>query len=371
MTKCDVSFAQHMDLGITIKRSKVVWRQVADQVRRRILTKQLTPGTKLPSTAEMAAQIGTDVPTLHRALTELVNEGLITRTPRIGTHVANWEKGLLRLGVYHSGSVLAQADAASPRVLEAEIHRAAAQLKISVQVWTDTRPLAKQGSALPVIEHAARERIIQGLISTDWDEMHAKWFHKLPVPVTSIASNAPAMIRFDEDNFFAVALQTLAKQGCRSLAFLGPRKSGGGETTRFYAACDRAGLTRRLEWQKTPDRIQAENITDEAFGYQAFRRLWAGGSRPDGLIVYPDSVTSGVVMAILEEKVRVPQDLKVVLHRHAEVNLFCPFEATFVTSRLADGARALINKVDTYLKGRELKRVLLQHEVVANPMARN
>ncbi len=355
-----------MDLGIKIKRSKVVWRQVADQVRKKILSKQLVPGTKLPSTAEMAAQIGTDVPTLHRALTELVCEGLITRTPRIGTHVAQWEKGLLRLGVYHSRNIFARGGTIAHRVLEAEVQKAASAMKISVQVWTDPRPAARQGTPLPAVEYAARERIIQALISTDSDESHRKWLSKLPLPVSTLAEGPARLISFDLPHFFETAAIALAKQGCRSAAFLGPFDQQSRCADYFRTACEKAGLATRPEWiEGSPDFLSTGQPQD-ALAYQGFRQLWRQKERPAGLVVYPDVFSPGVVMAILAERVRVPQELRVVLHRHAEVKFFCPFEATFVTSSLAEAARAMINQLDTVLKGREPKPVLLQHELIRN-----
>jgi DNA-binding transcriptional regulator YhcF (GntR family) len=358
-----------MDLGIKIKRSKVVWRQVADQVRKKILSKQLVPGTKLPSTAEMASQIGTDVPTLHRALTELVCEGLITRTPRIGTHVAEWEKGLLRLGVYHSRNIFARGGTIAHRVLEAEVQKAASALKISVQVWTDPRPAAKQGLAFPAVDYAARERIIQALISTDGDETHRKWLRKLPVPVSTIAEGPANLLSFDLPHFFEAAAQALAKQGCRSAAFVGPFERKSQVADHFRAACEKAGLATRPEWIEGSADFQTAGHAQDALAYQSFKRLWRQKERPAGLVVYPDVFSPGIVMAILEERVRVPQELKVAMHRHAEIKFFCPFEATFVTSSLAEAARAMINQLDTILKGREPKRVLLQHELVRNPAA--
>jgi len=357
-----------MDLGIQIERSKVVWRQVADQLRKKILTQQLLPGTKLPSTAEMATQVGTDVPTLHRALTELVTEGLLTRTPRIGTHVAQWEKGLLRLGIYHSRNILADSNAISHRVLEAEVQKLASQMKISVQVWTDPRPTANQTTPLQVVEYAARERIIQGLISTIGDEAHWKWFEKLPVPVSTLGIMPSVYINFDHENFFDTALEALRQQGCRTVAYLAPPNQPGRFYDAFSIACDKAGLITMPEWRPTKD-CSIDARASESFAFHEFRRLWRREPRPEGLIVYPDIFTNGVVMSILAEKVRVPEELKVVLHRNQEINFFCPFEATLVTSRFADAARAMIGQLDSVLKGREPKRTLLQHEVVQNPAA--
>lgn len=359
-----------MDLDIQIKRSKVVWRQVADQVRKKILSKQLLPGTKLPSTAQMAAQVGTDVPTLHRALAELVTEGLLTRTPRIGTHVAQWEKGLLRLGIYHARNILADRNAIPHRVIEAEVQKLASQMKISVQVWTDPRPPANQTTPLPVVEYAARERIIQGLISTCPDETHWRWFRKLPIPVSTLGASPSAYINFDHANFFDVAFEVLRKQGCRSVAYLAPHRRPSRFFDNFDAACAKFGLSTRPEWQGANDgTLDSQSGNYESFAFHEFRRLWRQDVKPDGLVVYPDIFTNGVVLGILAEKVRVPEELKVVLHRKEEINFFCPFEATLVTSRFADAARAMISQLDGVLKGREPKRVLITHEAVVNPAA--
>ena len=219
------------------------------------------------------------------------------------------------------------------------------------------------------MEYAARERIIQALISTDGDETHRKWLGKLPVPVSTLADGPANPVSFDLPHFFEVAAAELAKQGCRSAALLSPFDNGSPCVGYFRAACEKVGVDVRPEWiEGSPDFLTTGQVQD-AIAYQSFKRLWRSSSRPDGLMVYPDVFSPGIVMAILEERVRVPQELKVVLHRHAEIRFFCPFEATFVTSTLAEAARAMINQLDTILKGREPKRVLLQHEIERNPSA--
>jgi hypothetical protein len=211
-----------------------------------------------------------------------VTEGLLTRTPRIGTHVAQWEKGLMRLGIYHSRNILADSNAISHRVLEAEVQKLASQMKISVQVWTDPRPLANQTTPLPVVEYAARERIIQGLISSIGDETHWKWFEKLPVPVSTLGVMPSACINFDHDNFFTVALEALRQQGCRSVGYLAPPNQPIRFFQAFNAACERTGLLTMPEWQTAQDGSIDARV-HEAFAFHEFRRLWRRDVRPEGL----------------------------------------------------------------------------------------
>lgn len=65
-----------------------LYRQVVEQIRARILSGDLTPGTPLPSVRQLAAQISASVITTRRAYLELEREGLITTRPGLGTFVA-------------------------------------------------------------------------------------------------------------------------------------------------------------------------------------------------------------------------------------------------------------------------------------------
>jgi DNA-binding LacI/PurR family transcriptional regulator len=73
--------------------------------------------------------------------------------------------------------------------------------------------------------------------------------------------------------------------------------------------------------------------------------LWAQPERPDGLIVYPDMTARGVVLALLELQVKVPAELKLVLHRNQNVEFLCPLAADWVITREKDVAKALLQQI--------------------------
>ncbi|GAA3137813.1 GntR family transcriptional regulator [Nonomuraea salmonea] len=65
----------------------VLYQQVASELRRAIYSGVLGPGAQLPTEAQLMEDHGVSRNTVRLALGELVNEGLVTRTPRRGTVV--------------------------------------------------------------------------------------------------------------------------------------------------------------------------------------------------------------------------------------------------------------------------------------------
>ena len=65
----------------------VLYQQVAAELRRAIYSGVLGPGSQLPTEAQLMEDHGVSRNTVRLALGELVNEGLVTRTPRRGTVV--------------------------------------------------------------------------------------------------------------------------------------------------------------------------------------------------------------------------------------------------------------------------------------------
>ncbi|MFI0777820.1 GntR family transcriptional regulator [Streptomyces sp. NPDC021212] len=63
------------------------YEQIADALRHGIRTGRLHPGERLPAEDRLAARYRTSVPTLQRALSELVAEGLIDKRHGVGTFV--------------------------------------------------------------------------------------------------------------------------------------------------------------------------------------------------------------------------------------------------------------------------------------------
>lgn len=65
------------------------WREIAQSLRQGIAQGEFARGSKMPSEAELTRRFGVSKLTVHRALRELANEGLVERVERVGTFVAS------------------------------------------------------------------------------------------------------------------------------------------------------------------------------------------------------------------------------------------------------------------------------------------
>ena len=87
------------------------WREIRDEIQRRILDRSLLPGDKLPRDEELAAEFGCARTTVQRAMRELAERGVIVRRRKGGTRVnedpitrASLDIPITRIEVEQSGA---------------------------------------------------------------------------------------------------------------------------------------------------------------------------------------------------------------------------------------------------------------------------
>lgn len=330
-------------------------------MREKILSGNLAPGTKLPSTAALAEQSGTDVKTVHRALTDLVKEGLITRTRKVGTYVTDRHTELTRIGIYHASDIAVQPSSLFLQALHSELHKLAHKKGISTRVFVDQRPTSRQTTAWPELEKAAREKEIQGVISSIADLHHLPWLRKIKVPVAYMGGHEPGSVYWDHSAFLDISFRTATEHGCRHVGVVSPYRP---ENKAFFKSLQEKALSHNCtvqpEWILNPQDDHILGDTEyEKFGYEAFLRLWALRNKPEALIVYPDLMARGVLLGILARQVKVPENLLPIFHRNEGIQHFSPVPAIYVESRVGLCAKALLNKLSQAFHGKATSPELL------------
>ncbi|WP_327687066.1 GntR family transcriptional regulator [Streptomyces sp. NBC_00467] len=76
-------------MGNDLDRTRAVWRQVADIVIGRITDGTYPPGSRVPSTLELATELGIASSTSQKSLAYLRREGWLRGETGIGTFVAD------------------------------------------------------------------------------------------------------------------------------------------------------------------------------------------------------------------------------------------------------------------------------------------
>lgn len=349
-------------LNLDIERPKVMYRQISDQIRSLILSGQLQPGAKLPPTTELAARWNTHAATIHAALSPLVKEGLLTRRPKIGTFVSKRTARLTQVAVYYSSDIWGHEANAFKRAVHVELTRLLQAEKIELQVWFDSRPARQHGKAWQQLAAAAERREFQAIIATDVPHEVVKWMQQLPVPAAYFTyASVPNKVALDFGQFAEASVAYLKKQGCRSagvISILEPGQPASQKSStvsrdfyeHFTEVCWLQGLAVRNEWIRTAHGFVPDESQEE-FGYNEFKEIWRQSTRPDGLVVFPDTSVPGVITAILEQRVNLPEELTLVAHKHTEINFLCPIEISLLYSSTREIAHALFSQIQRQLRG--------------------
>ena len=299
--------------------------------------------------------------------------------PGIGTFVHKRKPKLTCVGVYNGTSAKDGPYAhAVQEALKEELQKAG----IEMDLWTNLRPSDQRGEPWKPLVKAAERRRFQAFIGIGICQPDITWQQKLPVP-TAFLGSLPSFrndVTSDGRQFVETSLRELSSQGCRSVGLFYPgmdEKKGcyadGSHTPHFDmiehfmdVATD-LGLTVRNDWIRVHYQTGFDPVRDqERFGYETFLKLWNLPEKPEGLIVFPDTVVHGLVVALREKQVRVPEELKLVLHKNESLGLFCPMSATFMISSEWKAAQALIEQVQKQFRGESCERISLPFRRMAH-----
>jgi len=343
-------------------------RRIFEGLREQIRSGRYVPGTQLPGTRELAVDWQTSIFTVHTALRALAKEGWIDRRPNAGTYIADPRQRFLCAGIYHAADIGSVKSNAFTRYLHFALMERLEKLHKSTEVFNDTRPEDEQGRLFAPLAEAIAQKRIQCLIAPRINSADAASLARLSIP-TAFVSNpfSNGRIDFNHPMFLQEGARRLAAQGCRSIGILSNTQMPLDENDSylnfypsFHHAVEKAGLATRNEWIRRPAGAEPDLA---GFGYREFKTLWGLPERPDGLIILPDPVAQGAIIAILELGAGVvPALMKFVFHRNAHLPYLCPFPVTWAISDEDKLADALINLIQKQFEGTPIEPSHLDYD---------
>lgn len=324
----------------TLQKSKSFYVQVEELARHRIATGMWRPGTRIPSCQALAAELGTNAATVHKALRPLTREGFLRARRLHGTYVCAPPNRLTRVDIYIGGNLQGEELGfyrESHRLLISEFSRE----NIQVVDWMETRPYDPQtsGATLRQLLTAIEKKTVQALIVLLANETETRILEQVGIPVSFLGpTGAPGTIAIDTEGWLRAGLENLRQNGCRTVGFIcgstegrtvfrGPDAQPETIRARFNQLVRETGLVARDEWFRAPKDPPTQR---QQFGYDEFNRLWDQPERPAGLIVSADNEARGVVTAILERSIQVPSELDLVLWRPRGAEFLCPLPVTWM-----------------------------------------
>lgn len=317
--------------------------QVADRLRAEVAV--ASPGQRLPTEAALAKRYGVSVNTLREGLSQLVREGRIDRRHGCGTfvttsaarrHVALW------FGL-ETSYPLSNATQRLLCLLQDELFQRGVPAKAYLVTGVQ-----REFSGDLVCEEFVRDvesgrvsalGVVTGrLAPSAWKAVR---YLSVPMVGPSSADTPPTVATgVDWKRLTQRAVNRLRSLGCRRVAcltWLDERSSSQSRSqlTLFQDALTAAGLAFEPRWV-------AGNMhpTLPGAGYELFREIWsARAEKPDGLFVGDDVLLPDLVSAVLELRVAVPEQLKVVITANRGVTPCPHFPTDRLDVDLADHAR--------------------------------
>jgi len=202
----------------------------------------------------------------------------------------------------------------------------------------DDRPREEHETTPPTVTDAIASGAADAIIGLHLQQEDKKWFFPLPVCKTTCMEPEPLD--------YANIAELLKRNQCRRPALIAPFERYPGKSLLLETLEDCGiSFTSDLICKILPDQQHSPNWGEVGYRETAMLLDLPAEKRPDALIVYPDGAVAGAIQAILERKINVPQDLKVVFHRNVELGYFCPFPAEYIDVKIADVAEKIIRDI--------------------------
>jgi DNA-binding LacI/PurR family transcriptional regulator len=277
--------------------------RLAQEMRHKIHAGALSPGDRLPSFSQLRTRYGVTLSTIEKALSTLEREGLIERFHGKGVFVLERSKATKTLGFVCG--------------------------KQGTSAWGLYWVAFMDG--VQQAAHAAGYEILllNPALSSDWqDKVDGAIFHEMTlddclrtpaaVPQVNVLSSVPGLTCVVTDEFGGMqqAVRHLLEMGHRRIAYLVDDSFWQTQIrlTGYRAALREADIKASPKWVR-PIRIGHHGSNWDACGYEQMNQWLDGDWGKLGctaLLCHNDEVAMGVLPALRERSIRVPEDLNVM-----------------------------------------------------------
>lgn len=288
---------------------------IANDLCQRIRAGEFKPGEQLPLYKELEQDYEVSRATLQHAMNRLKREGFIRTEGRRGAYVADFPPCLFRYGL-----VLPTAGYDAPgfwrsvkEVLNDRYHSEnGTRIKVyqDVQIHIDNEPFQQ-------LYTDVQQQRLAGLIMMgghgalfemdDWFSSDMPGVSFAPRAVRSKSKHLGLeYMNMDMHQFSRKALDHLMSQGCKNIAIIGPPYM---PYFQFFRDDMKQRHLKIYEpWLLRTAMEQPQCARDVA------RLLFSYSEYPDGLVIVDDNLVEHTMAGIVESRVNVPLDLKIVAH---------------------------------------------------------
>jgi DNA-binding LacI/PurR family transcriptional regulator len=302
---------------IDVQDTTPLYQQIVDDIKSKIAAKELKAGDQLGSHAELSTFYHVSLITVKKALATLINDGVVFSRVGKGTFVAQHTSDARHDSHPTIGLVIQ--DIRSPffsRVMHS-VENAAYELGYHVLISNSSGKAEKEEAQIARF----REFGVKGMIIASMShKYHAsptirKMLHQgFPFAMVSyIADKDVPFIGSDHEQGGFLATEYLVKQGYQRIGYIN------GEWGNMVGELRRHGFERALKvyGRRVDKRLQFHlrmrgEKHDYQSGYEIGKKFRALSLQPDAVFVYNDLAALGFEEAILEQGLRIPEEVAIV-----------------------------------------------------------
>lgn len=344
--------------GESDSRPSVRRSEIVQELRQRITSGQLLPGTRLPTHRSLRSELGANIVTLGRAIDQLKLEGFIDTRGSRGTFVARHPPHLYRYALIFPSH---PSDTNWPRFWDAlakEARTIERDTPCEIPAFYDIDAVSHPGSDgyRQLLEDVQSHRLA-GLIfaSHPWVVKDTPIVREPGIARVALLSPQAdftniAAVRLDMHGLITRALDYLAVRGRKRLAVLTATSDMDEmvQTVRQEAA--KRGLETRPYWLQAVDGAYPKPA--QACMHMVMRDGQV--DRPDALFVTDDNLVESATAGVVDSGMRVPDDLDIVGH----CNFPWPTPSVLPIRRIGFDARqvlrACVKSIDQQRQGKPM-----------------
>jgi DNA-binding LacI/PurR family transcriptional regulator len=289
------------------KSAEPIYRQVVNHIKSDMDRGALTPGRQLPPEPELAEIYGVSRITIRKVLTQLSNEGLVSRRKGKGTFVSQPRSEIspLSFGIVSFGTELLEANEYDYEILSGIMKELGAASPLTTVYWRES------------LEPSYLKNNFTGLFlmhPTGDDFKHLKNILMENMPVVFVSSAPRELRKYPKvsiDNYSGSdeAMRLLIKKGRRRIAFVSGLLDKSSTFERFSAYKDNLRVE-GIEFDA--NLVKHMPDSDEIYGMRAMKQLLELPERPDSVFASTDLMAIGAMKAIRDAGMSVPENLSIV-----------------------------------------------------------
>ncbi len=363
-----------MPTGIDYKDPAPLYEQIEKDIKKQIDDGLLLPGSLVGSQNELSKKYDVSPITVKKALSDLVNEGVLYTRIGKGTYVSEKQKKILDLSKHKTiGLVLQDINHPFFSMIVQSVEERAYELGYNLLLSGSANKIEKEESQILHFRELGVDGLVIASLSLQYkatDYIQKIHDENFPYIMVSYLHDPDYWyIGTDQEAGGFMATEHLIKLGYKSIGYLHLEKENLLSEVRkngYYRALTEYDIPfdSKLIYYLNKDKY---DIISDSFqvGYQFGKEFKNLDKKPDALFVYSDLVALGIEQAAAEEGIQIPDDVALIGFDDIRIARFTSVPLTTVHQPADTIGRMAVDIIQKRIDGSDIgNRTILKPRLV-------